>query len=60
MLFYFIAPRAPYGVYSPMWRIKHEWTERPARGANGTETGRGVRNESFAYVIATVMRKDSQ
>jgi hypothetical protein len=36
VLFYFIASRAPYGVYSPMWRIKHEWTERSARGVNGT------------------------
>lgn len=69
VLFYFIVSRAPYGVCSSMWRIKHEWTERLAHGANGTgaalgagrnETGRGVHNESSAYVIATVMRKDNQ
>lgn len=23
-------------LLGPMWRIKHEWTERPSRGVNGT------------------------
>lgn len=70
VLFYFISSRAPYGVYSSMWRIKHEWTERPARGVNGTGSlflsrgeGTGERRaqrKPRAHVIATAMRKDSQ
>lgn len=66
VLFYFIGSRAPYGVYSPMWRIKHEWTERPGawckwngfslsltRGGTG-ETGR---EESATKTSRTLLQR---